>query len=87
MAIHARTLSTALTALTLLGGLAAAGSTPALAQNRNSAAGGVTGPSPIRTEFTRPGGLPGSPREIGQPERFWDSVQDKKKKHTISTTN
>ncbi|MBI4274638.1 MAG: hypothetical protein HY659_08060 [Rhizobiales bacterium] len=78
MAIHARAL---LTALTLLGGLAVAGDTSALAQGPNnpSTGGSGIGPSPIRPEFTRPGGLPGSARAIGAPERFCDPAVDKKK--------
>jgi hypothetical protein len=71
-----------LMALALLGAIAVIGDTTADAASvRNPNPGGAsTGPSPIRPEFTRPGGTPGAPRTIGEPERFWDPALDAKNK-------
>ncbi len=72
--------------LTLLAGILISLVSSAFAgPNTPSTGGASTGPSPIRPEFTRPGGTPGTARESGAPERFWDPAQAKKKKKRKSS--
>lgn len=79
MALHLRSF---FAVLALLAGSAAIGDGPARAQSAASgtAANSAATPTPVRPEFTRPGGIPGAARQTGEPERFWDPAQAQKKK-------
>lgn len=83
MAIRARAI---LASLTLIAAIVLACGEASRAQPANNPGTGIgAGPSPIRPEFTRPGGTPGVARQTGEPERFFDPAQGKAKKRIKAT--